>query len=114
MKERQKSFSGSDLTLESVAVLSADSAETMTVTFKALADPTRLRLLSILLQGECCVGDLARLLDMSQSAVSHQMRILRDLKFVSYRREGQLVFYRIDDEHIGDLYQRSLEHSRHI
>jgi len=99
---------------ESQTILSLPDAEKMSRTFKALADPTRLRLLSVLFQGEACVNEMADRLEMSQSAISHQLRILRDMNFVSYRREGQLVIYHIDDAHIGDLFKRSLEHSQHI
>ena len=81
------------------AILSPSDAEKMSRTFKALADPTRLRLLSVLLQDEACVNDLADQLSMSQSAISHQLRVLRNMNFVSFRREGQLVIYQIDDEH---------------
>ena len=98
--------------VEIPAILSASDAEKMSRTFKALAaDPTRLRLLSVLLQDEACVNELADRLGMSQSAISHQLRLLRNMNFVSFRREGQLVIYQIDDEHIGDLFQRSLEHT---
>lgn len=89
------------------------TAEKMADTFKGLADPTRLRILFILFQGEICVNDLAERVEMSQSAVSHQLRILRDLGFVSTRRDGQSIYYRVDDEHIGDLFQRTLEHTKH-
>lgn len=100
--------------VEIPAILSASDAEKMSRTFKALADPTRLRLLSVLLQDEACVNELADRLGISQSAISHQLRLLRNMNFVSFRREGQQVIYQIDDEHIGDLFQRSLEHSQHI
>lgn len=96
------------------SVLPLIRAEAMAATFKALADPTRLRLLSVLFQGEICVNDLAEHVGISQSAVSHQLRILRNLRFVSHRKEGHLVYYHIDDEHIADLFQRSLEHSLHM
>jgi len=88
-------------------------AASMANTLKGLADPTRLRLLSVLICGEACVNDLADKLGMTQSAISHQLRVLRDLKFVSYRRDGQQIIYAIDDEHIGDLFQRALEHAEH-
>ncbi|MFH1446914.1 MAG: metalloregulator ArsR/SmtB family transcription factor [Chloroflexota bacterium] len=57
---------------------------------------------------------MADALEMSQSAVSHQLRILRNLKFVSNRRDGHLIIYSIDDDHIGNLFQHSLEHSEHL
>lgn len=93
--------------------LPKETAEKMADTFKGLADATRLRLLFILFQGETCVNTLSERVGMSQSAVSHQLRILRDMGFVSTRREGQSIYYRVDDEHIGDLFQRTLEHTRH-
>ena len=82
-------------------------------TFQALADPSRVRLISALLDGEMCVYDLAALLDMSQSAVSHQLRLLRNLHLVKNRKEGRTVFYSLDDDHIRDLFQRGLEHYNH-
>ena len=94
--------------------LSEEAANRMAMTFKGLADPTRLKLLDLLLKGEVCVGCLAEATNTSQSAVSHQLRLLRNLRFVSSRREGQQVFYRINDEHIGDLFQLALDHTLHM
>lgn len=94
--------------------LSVQEANRMAATFKCLGDPTRLHLLSILLQGEACVTDMANAIGVSQSAVSHQLRLLRDARFVESRREGQQIFYSINDEHIGDLFERALEHSHHM
>ena len=82
-------------------------------TFQALADPTRVRLISALSHTELCVYDLATLLDLTHSAVSHQLRILRDLRLVKSRRAGRLVYYALDDEHIHDLFHRGLEHVEH-
>ncbi len=82
-------------------------------TFQALADPSRVRLISALLDGELCVYDLAELLGMSQSAVSHQLRLLRNLHLVKNRKAGRTVYYSLDDEHIRDLFQRGLEHYNH-
>ena len=82
-------------------------------TFKALSDPSRVRLVSLLAEAELCVCDLAAALDMSQSAVSHQLRTLRDLHLVRWRRKGRQVFYALDDEHVTDLFQRGLEHVTH-
>ncbi len=82
-------------------------------TFQALADPSRVRLISALMNGEMCVFDLATLLGMSQSAVSHQLRLLRTLRLVKHRKSGRIVFYSLDDEHIRDLFQRGLEHYKH-
>jgi len=82
-------------------------------TFKALSDPTRVRIVSLLAQDELCVCDVAAALDMSQSAVSHQLRILRDLRLVRWRREGRQIFYTLDDDHVADLYRRGLDHVAH-
>ncbi|MGD7035031.1 ArsR/SmtB family transcription factor [Methylotuvimicrobium buryatense] len=78
--------------------------------FKALADPTRVRIIAALLHTELCVDDLANLLDMSQSAISHQLRLLRNLHLVQFRRSGKHAFYRLVDDHVRDLFQRSREH----
>ncbi len=94
--------------------LNSNTARRMALTFKGLGDPTRVQVLSILMEGECSVNDLAAAVGISQSALSHQLSLLRNLGFVSSRREAQRVFYRIDDEHIGDLYKRAFEHSHHI
>lgn len=95
------------------ALLDGLSATHLADTFKALADPTRVRIVSILAQTELCVGDLAATLGMSQSAVSHQLRLMRDMRLVKSRKEGRMVYYSLDDEHIRDLFQRGLEHIEH-
>ncbi len=94
--------------------LDLETAQKIASTFKGLGDGTRLRLLSILLKGETCVSDLAEQTGISQSAVSHQLRTLRDLGFVSNRRDGQNIYYQIDDEHIEGLYLLALAHSHHL
>ena len=81
--------------------------------FKALSDPSRVRIISALAHTELCVYDLAATLGMSQSAVSHQLRSLREMRLVRYRKEGRNVYYQLDDEHIQDLFQRGLEHVQH-
>ena len=81
--------------------------------FKALSDPTRVRIVSLLAETELCVCDLAAALGMSQSAVSHQLRSLRDLRLVRRRRDGRQIFYTLDDEHVADLFRRGLEHVLH-
>ena len=82
----------------------------MAESFKALADPTRLRILALLFGGECGVGELADNLDVSQSAVSHQLRILRSLDIVRYRKDGREVFYDLADDHVREILTRTLEH----
>lgn len=95
-------------------LLSERDAARMALTFKGLADPTRLKILSVLLGGEIRVSDLAQRIQTSQTAVSHQLRVLRDLRFVSSRREGTQIFYRIDDEHIEDLFNKAFAHGKHL
>lgn len=89
------------------------TATRMAETFKALSDPTRVRIISALAQTELCVCDLACTLGMSQSAVSHQLRTLRELHLVKNRREGRQVYYSLDDEHIHSLFLQGMDHVRH-
>jgi len=78
--------------------------------FKALGDPTRVRVIFALLARELCVCDLAAVLDMGDSAVSHQLRVLRNQRLVKYRREGKVVYYSLDDEHISVIVDCGLTH----
>ena len=78
--------------------------------FKTLGDPTRVRIMDALAKSEFCVCDLAELLGLSQSATSHQLRVLRSNHLVKYRREGKMVYYSLDDEHVMTLYREGLEH----
>jgi ArsR family transcriptional regulator len=79
-------------------------------TFRTLGDPTRVRMLDALSQSELCVCDLATLIGMTESAVSHQLRLLRNLRLVKARREGRMVFYSLDDRHIITLFRQGLRH----
>ena len=79
-------------------------------TFKVLGDATRVRILDALSRSELCVHDIARLLGLSESAVSHQLRLLRGMRVVRTRRDGRLVFYALDDQHIVGLFEHGLEH----
>ncbi len=79
-------------------------------TFRALGDPTRVRILDALSQDELCVCDVATLIGLSESAVSHQLRLLRNLRLVRARRDGRMVFYSLDDHHIVTLFQQGLRH----
>jgi DNA-binding transcriptional ArsR family regulator len=78
--------------------------------FKALGDPTRVRILSALGDAEVCVSDLVAALGMGQSAVSHQLSYLREMSLVATRRDGKHVFYRLDDDHVRGLFTQGLEH----
>ena len=82
-----------------------------TAIFSALADPTRFRILDALSHSELCVCDLAELVGISQSGVSHQLRLLRDRELVAYRRDGQRAVYRLADEHVRTLIASGLEHA---
>jgi len=85
----------------------------MARTFRALGDPTRVRIISALAHNEMCVYDLAAALGMSQSAISHQLRTLREMRLVRFRKEGRHVYYTLDDTHIHDLFHQGLEHLNH-
>ena len=79
-------------------------------TFRILGDVTRVRILDVLSRGERCVQDIARHIDLSESAVSHQLRLLRSYRLVRTRRAGRQVFYTLDDQHIVKLFAQGLEH----
>lgn len=91
-------------------LLSEDVITTMAESFNALGDPTRLRILALLFDGERRVSDLADHLAVSQSAVSHQLRLLRDLDIVRFRKDGREVFYDIADDHVREILSGTLEH----
>lgn len=81
--------------------------------FKLLSDATRLKILLTLEQGERNVTSIAEVVQMEQSAVSHQLKLLKDNRMVKARREGKTVFYRLDDQHVFDILEETLEHTRH-
>ena len=91
-------------------ILKTDKAQRMAEFFSLLGDANRLRILSVLAQKELCVCDLAAALEMSESAVSHQLRTLRVMRLVSYRKQGRNVFYHLQDSHVLNLYQSVAEH----
>jgi DNA-binding transcriptional ArsR family regulator len=90
--------------------LSDASAAALAETFRALGDLTRVRMLDALARSELCVQDLAARLHLTESAVSHQLRLLRNMRLVRTRRDGRLVFYSLDDQHIVGLFEQGLEH----
>jgi ArsR family transcriptional regulator, lead/cadmium/zinc/bismuth-responsive transcriptional repressor len=91
-------------------IMSPEKAQRMAEFFSLMADANRLRLLSLLAKQEWCVGDLAAAIDMNESAVSHQLKTLRALRLVRYRKQGRHVFYQLQDHHVLDLYQAVAEH----
>ena len=100
------------VTAARASTLPAGEYEAMAALFKAMGDPNRLRILWALHGGEMCVCDLAALLAASESAVSHQLRLLRQMQLVGNRRQGQVLYYRLNDDHIHTLIQMALEHVR--
>ena len=79
-------------------------------TFRVLGDPTRVKILFALAQEELCVCDIANLLGTTNSAVSHQLRVLRNMRLVRYRKEGKMAYYSLDDDHIRHLFDDGLNH----
>lgn len=105
MEKEKESPSPNDLDEETLFIVSQ--------TFKALSEPTRIRILHLLFSGEHSVNDIAESLNLLQSTVSHQLRFLKNLRLVKFRREGTTVFYSCDDEHVMDILKQTIEHARH-
>lgn len=81
--------------------------------FKVFGDTTRVKIIYALLKEEMCVCDISMLLGMNQSAISHQLRILRQARIVKFRKEGRIVYYSLDDEHVKDIFEQGLIHINH-
>lgn len=81
-------------------------------TFKIFGDPTRLKILNALFENEMCVCDISTLLNMTQSAISHQLKVLKQARLVKYRRDGKVVYYSLDDDHIKHIFDEGLVHVR--
>jgi DNA-binding transcriptional ArsR family regulator len=92
------------------ALIAEGPVQALAETFRVLGDPTRVRVLDALSHGELCVCDLATLLGLTESATSHQLRLLRALRLVRPRRAGRMVFYALDDRHIVALFKQGLRH----
>ena len=90
-----------------------DLIERLSSIFQCVGHPTRIRILHALLSSELCVCDIAQVLGISVSAVSHQLRTLRAQRVVRFRREGKMAYYSIDDDHVRSLFNLGLEHIRH-
>jgi len=99
--------------LAKAELLSDKMAQRVAETFKVLGDTTRVKILQALSKRELCVCDIAAVIGMGQSAVSHQLRTLRNSRLVKYRREGTTVWYSLDDEHIAGLLAQGIEHVEH-
>ena len=91
-----------------------ETLQLMTAFFKVFGDRNRIRILFALMQSEMCVCDLTDILDMSQTAISHQMKTLRDVRLVKFRKEGKHVFYSLNDKHIGQIFKTGMIHVREM
>ncbi|MGV3466274.1 MAG: ArsR/SmtB family transcription factor [Heyndrickxia sp.] len=105
MSEENEQIESYDLDEETLFMVSQ--------TFKALSDPTRLRILNLLFTGEHSVNDIAESLSLLQSTVSHQLRFLKNVRLVKFRREGTTIYYSHDDEHVMELLRKAIEHTYH-
>jgi len=92
--------------------LSQRELDRLALTYRVMGDPTRLKIVLALSGGEMCVCDLAAYIGLSESAISHQLRRLKDLALIKNRREGQILYYSLDDEHVADLLDIGMEHIR--
>lgn len=102
-----------DLDEKEVEGLDEETLFVVSQTFKALSDPTRIRILHLLCEQEMSVNQIADTLELRQSTVSHQLRFLKNLRLVKYRRAGTTIFYSHDDEHVIDLLQQTINHALH-
>ena len=87
-----------------------DTLEAIAELFKGFADPTRVHILSLLVDRELCVTDIAEAVELSQSAISHQLRILKQMHLIKFRREGKNILYSLADDHVLTILQMGLEH----
>ncbi|MFD0712689.1 ArsR/SmtB family transcription factor [Paenibacillus sp. GCM10027626] len=94
-------------------LISETAAVQLADLFKALGDPTRVKMIHALLQSELCVHDLTQVLGMGQSAVSHQLRFLRNMRIVKRRKVGKTVYYSLDDGHVEEIFLQTLQHLKH-
>lgn len=99
--------------MEDYKPLHNSTIEDTTQLFKALSDPTRLRILHLLYTKECSVNEIAQTLQLQQSTVSHQLRLLKQRRLITYRREKTTYFYKPDDEHVMKLIKQSIDHVNH-
>ena len=91
-------------------ILDPATVDALADTFRILGDPTRVRILDALAGGALCVHEISDRIGLSESAVSHQLRLMRTMRIVRGRREGRCVYYTLDDQHVLDLFQQGLRH----
>ncbi len=107
-----KSFNKAKVKAAKRKMLNDDEAHRLAETFSVLSDPSRIKILHVISNEELCVCDIANVLGHSLSAVSHQLRILRNMRLVKYRKESKTVYYSLDDDHITTLFSEGLKHVR--
>jgi DNA-binding transcriptional ArsR family regulator len=98
---------------EQIKSLNEETLFIVSQTFKALSDTTRIKILYLLFQKECSVNEIAEVLGLHQSTVSHQLSFLKNLRLVKFRREGTTIYYSYDDQHIIELLQQAIDHACH-
>ncbi|MCU0105520.1 metalloregulator ArsR/SmtB family transcription factor [Acholeplasma vituli] len=105
---------GHELIMESIKhnMIQSDELDSMVELFKVLSDSTRIKILYAISKHEICVNDIAKILNMTQSAVSHQLKNLKQAKLISSRREGQTMYYRLSDDHVHLIFNQALDHIR--
>lgn len=91
-------------------LIDEDKIIDMAELFKVFGDSTRMKIISALLKDELCVGEISAITNSTQSAISHQLRVLKQSKLVKYRKDGKTVYYSLDDDHIYKIYKLALEH----
>ncbi|SDF53852.1 ArsR/SmtB family transcription factor [Sporolituus thermophilus] len=99
--------------LAKAEIIADEDAQRVADLFKILGDTTRVKILQILAKRELCVCDIAAVVGMGQSAVSHQLRLLRNARLVKFRKEGKMAWYSLNDEHIATLLAQGIEHVKH-
>lgn len=92
------------------AIPEKETLEQIAELFKGFADPTRVQILSLLIGGEMCVTDIAQCVELTQSAISHQLRMLKQMHLIKYRRDGKNILYSLADDHVLTILQMGLEH----
>lgn len=94
--------------------LDPESAEMLSELFKTLGDPTRIMIIGTLFNGEKCVNEISDSLNMTHSAISHQLRLLKQAHLVKFRRDGRHMLYSLDDSHVEDIFRMGFVHINHI
>lgn len=97
-----------------MGLLSEDKSIDLAELFKMFGDSTRIKIINVLLEEELCVNDISKKINVSQSAVSHQLRILKTSKLVKYRKEANMIYYSLDDDHIKKIFELGCEHINEV